>query len=328
MHNILILTEGGGSIGYGHVTRCLAIEQALKGEAKLIVASPHGMPSGFDTYVLNWIENPAELIKVNDGSWPNTILIDSYNVDEDCIKYLYNKVNYLAVLDDYNRMLYSCDLLINPSIAGPNYANQKARIIRGPKFIILRDEIRMSRQKQIHGDLNDLLVTFGGADTESILNDVLPMLQSLNFKIHVLAGDDLKAKTLRSKFCSNKFNILGRLNSFEVSKLFINVDLAISAGGQTLNELAFLGVPFIAVQTGMDQYWNINGFVQNRITGMHFYPKEQYFEKVLMAEIDRMKNVLFRAEASRLGRDIIDGLGAIRIANLLKQYENLRSRGH
>jgi UDP-2,4-diacetamido-2,4,6-trideoxy-beta-L-altropyranose hydrolase len=328
MHNILILTEAGGSIGYGHVTRCLAIAQALKGEAKLILASPHGMPTGVDSDVLNWIGNPAEVIKVNSGSWPNIILVDSYNVDENCIKYLYNKVNYLAVLDDYNRMLYPCDLLINPSIAGPNYAHQRAKIVRGPKFIILRDEIRMCRQKQIHGDLNNLLVTFGGADTGSMLNVVLPMLQDLNFNIHVLTGDDLKATTLRSKFRSHNFNILGRLNSFEVSKLFINVDLALSAGGQTLNELAFLGVPFIAVETGMDQYWNIDGFVQNRVTGRHFFAKEQQLEKLLMAEVDRMRNVLLRAEASQLGKGIVDGLGAIRIANLLNHYGNLRSRCH
>jgi spore coat polysaccharide biosynthesis predicted glycosyltransferase SpsG len=154
------------------------------------------------------------------------------------------------------------------------------------------------------------------------------MLQDLNFNIHVLTGDDLKATTLRSKFRSHNFNILGRLNSFEVSKLFINVDLALSAGGQTLNELSFLGVPFIAVETGMDQYWNIDGFVQNRVTGRHFYAKEQQLEKLLMAEVDRMRNVLLRAEASQLGKGIVDGLGAIRIANLLNHYGNLRSRCH
>ncbi|MBU3568178.1 hypothetical protein [Polynucleobacter alcilacus] len=321
MNNILILTEAGGSVGYGHISRCLGITQALSGEAGLVLTSSEEMTFENNSRVSNWIRNPAELPDLNGGKWPNTVLIDSYNADIDCINYLRKSVNYLAVIDDFDRMPYPCDSIINPSLLGPNYSQQCAKIFKGSEFIILREDIRFSKPKQKHGELKSLLVTFGGGDTSPILNLTLPILEALDLNIHVLTGDNEKASFLRSKFRSNKFNILGRLNSYEVAKLFLDIDLAISAGGQTLNELAFLGIPFIAVETGMDQYWNIEGYVQNLVTGRHLYAKDPQFRTLLLAEISRMRDLSLRVEASRLGRGIVDGLGANRISNLLKNKD-------
>lgn len=323
MNKILILTEGGGGIGYGHVTRCSAIAQALGEGSSIVLDSLNTMPIDVDAKFANWIKNPSLVLDINGGMWPNLILIDAYNADYECINFLKNSVNFLAVIDDYNRMVYPCDLIINPSVTGPDYAHQYSKIVSGPEYVILRQDICESVPKRYHGELINLLVTFGGGVNSHLLSSILPMLCELNLSINILTGDDNKASYLRSILQRDNFKIFGHLNPLEISQLFLKTDLAISAGGQTLNELAFLGVPFIAVETGEDQYWNIEGYVHASVTGKHFYSSHQYLAELLYAEIARMENSLLRSEVSQSGRDLIDGLGACRIARLLKYYAHI-----
>jgi UDP-2,4-diacetamido-2,4,6-trideoxy-beta-L-altropyranose hydrolase len=325
MNDILILTEGGGDIGYGHFTRCTAISQAIGESACLILNSTSMFPvSGPQIKYANWIKDPYKILDLNGGVWPNLILIDSYLADKNSISFfLRTSVNFLAVIDDYNRMVYPCNLIINPSVMGPNYLHQKASIINGPDYIILRKDIQTTTPKNIHNELKNLLITFGGGDHTSLIISLFPMLSELNLTIYILTGDDKRAADLQSKFQKSNFIFLGYLNPSELSTLFLMTDLAISAGGQTLNELAFLGVPFISIETGSDQHWNIEGYIQARVTVGHFYGDDPFLPKLLKEAIEHMKNITLRFEASKLSRSIIDGKGAERIAKLLIHYAKI-----
>ena len=77
-----------------------------------------------------------------------------------------------------------------------------------------------------------------------------------------------------------------------IAELFTSSDLALSAGGQTLNELAYLGVPFLAIQTGTDQYWNINSYLHSGVTPYHFSGDDLLLESKLLKQIDRDLNRL------------------------------------
>ena len=324
MKKILILTEGGGDLGYGHFTRCTAIAQAVGETASLILNTSSTMPvSDPQIKCANWIKDPSEILDLNEGVWPNLILIDSYLADNNSISFLRKSVNFLAVIDDYNRMDYPCHLIINPSVMGPDYLHQDASIINGPDYIILRKDIRISTPKNIHDELKNLLITFGGGDHSSLIASLFPMLSELNLTIYILTGDDKRAADLQSQFQNHNFIILGHLNPSEISALFQITDLAISAGGQTLNELAFLGIPFIAIETGSDQHWNIEGYIQARVTPRHLYCNDPFLPKLLQNAIEHMRNITPRFEASMLGRGIIDGMGADRIAKILKHYAQI-----
>jgi len=318
MKNILILTEGGGSLGYGHLTRCIAIAQAIGESAGLILNTcSTTLISDPQIKCLNWVKCPSEILDLNEGVWPNLILIDSYRADNDSISFLRKSVNYLAVIDDFNRMYYPCDLIINPCVMGADYLLKVESIINDPDYVILRKDILSCTPNNIHNELKNLLITFGGVDHSLLITSLFPMLSELNLKIYILTGDDDRAADLQSKSQDYNFIFLGYLNPYEISSLFLMTDLAISAGGQTLNELAFLGVPFIAVQTGSDQYWNIEGYIQARVTSRYFCSNDPFLPKLLRNAIDDMRNITPRLEASMLSKSIIDGKGAERIAKLL-----------
>ena len=135
-----------------------------------------------------------------------------------------------------------------------------------------------------------------------------------------MSGDKQLSLELKKNIKLSNLKIYGWLNANRVSSIFNNSDLVISSGGQTLNELAYLGVPFIAIETGFDQYWNIKGFVKKKITPIHFKVTDKNLIKKLVKTVTTLKDQSKRSIMSSNGTKLIDGKGAFRIAKLLEKY--------
>ena len=96
-----------------------------------------------------------------------------------------------------------------------------------------------------------------------------------------------------------------------------SVDIAISACGQTLHELAFLGVPTIGILVGDDQQQNMafyadSGFLQGRLRW-----DTPDLLKSLADAIESYRSYSTRVEKCRLGWQTIDGKGVSRIGRWL-----------
>lgn len=315
MGRIAILTEAGGEVGYGHLTRCEAIFENCSDAVLLVqsggeelLALPH------DAQSLSWRKNPDSFYKLDE--W-DAILVDSYLADRAALEGLRTYTPFLAVLDDYERMVYPCDLIINPSIQGPGYKDQLAQIEKGADYVILRKEIRSHAPKPSHGPLRRLVVSLGGANNKDLFLRLLPVLAQLEIELLVLSGSEQRAKELSISLQQPNIHVFGRLSASKVAELFTCSDLAISAGGQTLNELAFLGVPFLAIETGTDQHWNIHSYVSASVSPVHFIADDPGLESQLLAQINILQDVNIREDMSIAGLQLIDGAGGARICGLL-----------
>ena len=318
MASILILTEAGGDLGYGHLTRCLAIAQELGSEADLLV-QPGGEVK-FDDIgrVVPWRDDLIGAISTGGCANPAAVLVDSYLADRSVLEKIGGSGCYLAVIDDYDRMQYPAELIINPAILGPELSFQNSKVVSGASWVILRSQIRAHPPKRQHGNLTRLLLTFGGADRKRLLDRLLPVLGDLEFEVMILAGSDERAAQLSLKLSGDRFKVFGRLGAKAIAELFTSSDLALSAGGQTLNELAYLGVPFLAIQTGKDQYWNINSYLQSGVTPYHFHGDDLLLDSKLLNQIEGLKSPSLRRDMASRGRGLIDGQGAKRIADVLR----------
>lgn len=313
---ILVLTDAGSDVGYGHLSRCSAVVQNLPYSSELLVHPDLGF-SQENVPVFPWRNNMSGVISYIERRGVDTLLIDSYRADRSVYEGLKELVGYVAVFDDFDRITYSVDLIINPSVAGPQYRGQVSRVVSGSDWVILRTEILQHEKKRKHSELKHVVLTFGGADKARLFERLLPLMLELECDISVVAGSDVKARELESRFVEPRLYVYGRLEAKNLADLFVAADLAISAGGQTLNELAFLGVPFLAIESGEDQFWNISAYVSHNVTPEHFKADAPHLEQKLRDALGSLKDATVRRAMAERGIGIIDGGGAVRIAETL-----------
>ena len=312
---ILVLTESGGDVGYGHLSRCEAVAQNLPYASKLLVHPDPGF-SHENVEVFPWRDDLSGVISYIDRRGIDGLLIDSYLADLSVYQAFKDVVGYVAVFDDFDRISYPVNLVINPSIKGPQYLEQIPEVVSGADWVILRREIIDHDKKRKHSDLRHVVLTFGGADKAGLFERLLPLMLGLDLDVSVVAGSDDKAQEFEP-FVDQRLHVYGRLEAENLANLFVSADLTISAGGQTLNELAYLGVPFLAIESGVDQFWNISAFVKHNVTPEHFKADDPHLEQKLLNVFASLKGAAVRSAMVERGIGLIDGGGAARIAKVI-----------
>ena len=311
--NILILTEGGKNVGFGHITRCISLYEAF--EEKDI--NPELLVNG-DSSILDllrlknfqrfdWVKNEERLFKILIHS--DFIIIDSYLAE----KSLYNKISKMTdgriiMIDDYNRIDYPKGIVVNPSIYGNkiNYSRKSNTIyLMGKDYIILRKEFWNIPTKKINKEIKDVLVTFGGMTNHNIFNEI--------------------EKFIIKKSCFN-FNVIStknnKLSAIEILDFMLKADVCISGGGQTTFELARVGVPTIGICLAENQLGNLIGLEK-----VGFLKFAGWFnDNDLFQEIKENFNKLdynTRLKMSKASKKYIDGQGARRIVSgILEEVRN------
>jgi len=313
---ILFFTEAGGDVGYGHLSRCLAVAQNMPYVSELVVHPDPGFSQG-NVMVSPWRTDISDVISFIDGRDVDAVLIDSYLADLSVYEAFKDAVRYVVVFDDFDRVTYPADLVINPSIAGPQYLAQVSEVVSGSDWVILRREILEHERKRRHSDLKHVVLSFGGGNKVSLFERLLPLFLELGFDVSVVAGSNTKARELGACFVDPRLQIYGRLEAENLADLFVSSDLVISAGGQTLHELSYLGVPFLAIESGADQLWNISAYVKHNVTPEHFKADDPYLKQKLLNRLASLKDLSLRSAMAERGIGLIDGGGAARIAKIL-----------
>jgi len=317
MSELIILTEAGGSVGFGHLMRCQAISNYAS--AKLYVHPDGVCPINSDIIIYPWRTNIENLIE--ELPLKSTLLIDSYLADISVFEALSSKFDCVAVIDDFDRLIYPVDLIINPGIQIPAYDKQIAKVVSGKDYVILRDEMVRHVVKDNYDEYRNLLVTFGGSDASRIYNWLLPLLANhKNFIVNIVTGNDSYGTILAKQFNQPNINWLGTVDATHMANLMYQSDICISAGGQTLHELAYIGVPTICVETGADQINNIEGYLS-----LGFVIEKLKIEMTdLPVKINeclkKYSSKVLRTDIAMKGKNIVDGNGVIRIVDIVQTY--------
>ncbi|MCR5503699.1 MAG: UDP-2,4-diacetamido-2,4,6-trideoxy-beta-L-altropyranose hydrolase [Lachnospiraceae bacterium] len=273
---IWIRADADEKTGAGHIMRMLTLSFALKtqsgltflcrGKKALNMVSEAGFPvkdlSGLTCGPFSEEEASFLLSSFGFGK-EDTLLIDSYLVNE---KYLsrFSGVLRTAVMDDECALPLPCDLLINYNF----YADEEEyrllykdrhplpRLILGPRYMPLRKEFFRSAPLK-DSPVTDLLLSVGGSDEHDLTSDFLNMLREVpalsGIRIHAVAGPlNPNYDTLVGNFGDDP-RILLHHNVKDMASLMKECDLALSAGGTTLNELCAAGVPTVCFALARNQ---------------------------------------------------------------------------
>lgn len=262
-----IFTESGRTMGLGHLTRSIALYDELlsRGERAVLVINT-------DDDVSNTVKERATVIDkwygkvahyANDSTYS---IIDSYIASQNDYEIISTRSKKALYIDDTNRLEYPNGLIVNPSIYGDQVGYNKRpgqTYLLGKDYVILREEftapfIRVTRQR-----IRDILITMGGSDIINVTPKIVEGLlreKEQNITLHVVIGEGFNNLIKTEAYGAlNRVKFYYNLDAKQMRELMVECDLAITAAGQTTNELIAMQLPIICFKTADNQKYNILG---------------------------------------------------------------------
>lgn len=356
-----IRADGNNRIGIGHVMRCLTIAQALRelGEEVLFILADSSCEKmvrerGFACYILgteyDCMEGEMEaLIGLTEELHIKALLIDSYYVTP---KYLSNLREYVvtAYLDDVDSFPYPVDILINYNVFAKASDYPYARgyrwlpggedkvcsekspfdkegetiVLAGPSFAPVRQEFSKHRcvGKKV---VKDIFISLGGSDEFHLSRKIATMLSGkTECKIHVVCGPFNRDKEALRALALKEPHIVIHEDVKEMWKLMEQCDMAISAAGSTMCELAVAGLPAVTFSFVDNQRKIAKAFgAKNAALYVGHYIKddEKEFLKLIAEEaLQLVEDTNLRAQIAQNAEILVDGEGAGRIARVICEF--------
>ncbi|MBI5625568.1 MAG: hypothetical protein HY924_17455 [Elusimicrobia bacterium] len=299
---VAVIAEGGRGRGHGHVARCSAVCDAFSEagiEPVFIVDGDAGVrraAGGRRLRLMDWLSDPEPLLRLIEGF--DAALVDSYHAPLKLYARIEERVGVAAYFDDTMRLDYPPGIVINADADAGRlpYACKPGRLLLlGSAYAPLRKAFWSARSRQSRKRFSDILVTLGGEDPRRLLPRVLSGLERF---------PELRAHVVR-----------GGLSQAAMKALMLRCDAAVSAGGQTLTELARLGVPAAVVVAADNQLrhaagWRKAGFALD--AGRWDSPD---LEGSVARAVRRLRDRGVRVRMAARGRAMVDGKGARRIVS-------------
>ncbi len=341
---LLVRADAGPQVGAGHFMRCLALAQAWQergGTASFLMAPGAGALANRlrDNHISEIrlssqpgsIADAKETAKIVLGyQW---VALDGYQFTSDYQRTVKNEIANLLLLDDVgDAERYHADLLLNQNAyATPEtYGNRAGdcALLLGADYFLLRREFREwpRRDRQIGQRVRNLLITFGGSDSENATAEALQALAALpasNMNVRVLVGASNPHRDELGRLAAKlPHSVEFETDTLRIAQEMDWADVAISAAGSTSWELAFMGLPSLLVtlaenQHGSAQYLHSHGIAISLGWQHRVQPSETATALSALAD-DPLK----RKEMSSRGRALIDGRGAHRVVDAMASVAN------
>lgn len=305
---------------------------------------PEGRFYGNSAYLA---DEAHEMISLLQEYQIDVLVIDTYNVSKEYFFTLKPYVDRLIYVDDVNKFPYPVDIIINGNITGEFLGYQKYEqkqvLLLGTEYNMIRDEFSNMPPRTIWRNVKEIMITTGGGDpfnlTGKLLDILLQQEEYVNIRFNVLVGSgftncedlDNLSKSYENVFLYTNSVMSHKLPGIiysEVSEIMLRSDLAISAGGSTLYELAACGTPALAViladnQEGIVHKMDELGYVMS----LGWY--NQLHEELVLDKLrEIMGDFQGRTDMSGKAQRLVDGQGTERIVRSILQNfeENCRKR--
>lgn len=321
-----ILTEGGKNIGFGHITRSISLYQAFEDKGitpEFIVNEDESILDSLSDKryrVFNWVKEKDYLFNYIKNA--DIVIIDSYLAKRD----IYNRISKLVkvpvYIDDGKRLNYPKGIVINSAICAEELdypKNNGITYLLGAKYTPLRKEFWKVPEKEIKKEIKSVMVTFGGDDMHNITPRVLKLLieEFPGLEKNVVIGRSFKNIKEIENLKDNKTKLFYCPNAETMKYIMLESDIAISAAGQTLYELARIGSPTIAVFIAKNQLYNVKGWAKRGFIDYVEFNKDKNILIKIVRLFENMKSFEIRNRKSKIGNKFIDGKGSLRILNYL-----------
>ncbi|SCY86636.1 UDP-2,4-diacetamido-2,4,6-trideoxy-beta-L-altropyranose hydrolase [Alkaliphilus peptidifermentans] len=339
---VAIRADGNSRIGLGHITRTIALgDKLIQKNCKIIyitrdvrevldiLKDDNYKVVGIDSR-LEISEEVNQINSIIDKEKIDIFIGDSFNIDGEYIKGLKQISKFVVILDNLRNMNIKADLIINGSIYADSLVEDlekyNQRALLGTKYLILRDQFKNCKKRIVNKSVKNILITMGGADPLNLTPKIVRLINEIdkNLIVNVVLGSAFQNIEVLEELSEKIPQVSLHYNVNNMAELMSISDIAISAGGITLYELAAVGTPTIVITQAYNQILPTNvfsekGIVKNLGDGNKLQDATfiEVFEELL-------SNYFKRKEMSQLGQRIIDGEGTNRCASeIIKIYSSL-----
>jgi len=341
---LVIRADGSEAIGAGHLLRCLALAQAWPPAAGPVcflmaegaeVFAPRLEMEGFVVETLDaaigTAADAAATVGIASARGATWIVADGYRFDNAYLDILAQSPSRVLFLDDCGRAdLPAVDLLLNQNLqATPDLypgVSPATRLLLGVGHVLLRREFLTTAASDTEPtpDGHRLLVTLGGGDPDNISQRVMAALEQVtaaDLQARVLvAADSPHLAALEAQVTAGRvrIDILTDVTDMPVQYRWAN--LAVTAGGGTLWELAFSGVPALTMAVADNQ--EPASRLLADLGAVRYLGRPADLGPSDLAEaIQRVvDDPDARAEMIAAGRNLIDGQGSRRVVKAMLEY--------
>jgi len=322
---VLILTEGGTGIGFGHIVRCLSLCEAFEENGIIPEIIVHGdetvaeLLKGKTHSVRNWREEKHWLSSLTDT---DVVVIDSYLADRGVYEAISKSARVPVYIDDNKRMDYPDGIVINGGINAerlnyPEYDDVK--YLLGCQYILLRKAFRDVPVKEIREKVTAVMVTFGGDDVRNLTPKVLELLIKAypGISRQIVIGKGYRNADRIEAVADNNTRLHYYPDAEAMRNIMLASDIVISAAGQTLYELARVGVPAIAVAVADNQMNNVKGWQEAGFIEYAGWWEDGMLLDNVGSALKKLEDSDRRKKMFLTGRSLVDGKGSNRIVDYL-----------
>ncbi|NLO17328.1 MAG: UDP-2,4-diacetamido-2,4,6-trideoxy-beta-L-altropyranose hydrolase [Arcobacter butzleri] len=298
--NILFRVDSSATIGTGHIMRCLALAKEF--EKNSVIFATQDLQGNINYkikeagYEIKLLKNNSlgELHKLIKQLSINLIIIDSYNISykfEQRLKKR-NPQRVLMVLDDLYKQ-HHCDILLNHNIYAKKsrykgLVPKNCDIKCGAKYTLLREEFKKAKNLVVDRSQTSIFVAMGGNDHSNLTQKILQSIQELkkNILINVVTTKANQHLVSLKEYCEDKENIKLHIDSKEIAFLIKQSSLAIITPSVIANEVYYLDVDMIAIQTAKNQKLMYRFLKQNG-----YFAMKKFDKKILQEGIEKFLGV-------------------------------------
>ncbi len=331
--------DGNGRIGAGHLMRCLTIAEGLafvlggKEDISFLTADEQSAglieSRNFRTVVLGgdcarMEEELPFLDEIFRKEEDRLFLVDSYFATDRYLTAL-KKYGRVWLLDDMQKHAYPADVVVNYNLYASSqryrklYGETQTHFYLGTQYAPIRLQF-LKGGYELRSRVKDVLITTGGGDSENIAAQVLEAVWRDGINYHVVVGRfHPHVQEWRERGKSNP-QIHVHVDVSDMAGLMRNCDIAITAGGSTVYELAAVGIPFLCFSYAENQEMLAESLGKEKIAvyaGKYHREPELVLERLKAGFGDMAESFAERKALSTAERQLIDGRGAFRIAALM-----------
>ncbi|MFW5886284.1 MAG: UDP-2,4-diacetamido-2,4,6-trideoxy-beta-L-altropyranose hydrolase [Bacteroidota bacterium] len=326
---VLFRLDAGKKSGLGHLSRNIAIANALKrSNINSFFLIKSDAPSFIEPYLKNEnFENeqysflPYELtsskdihcIKKTYNEGFSFLIVDHYNLNISSQQKLKESGIKWAQFDHKAKQKILADIVINSNVSlnkdhYQKLTNKNTELCIGYKYVILQEKFR---NQITHPEKKRILIAFGGAEYPNKILKLISFLTSHNaYTFDIVSGDNRLPN-----ISYYKSNINLHINSNDVKSIYKKCEAAVVAGGVTTYELAALNIPMFIVPFVQNQKNNAKALDFNNF-GINFSNTNNFINALKNKGLDILLKELFSKTSTK--NLVIDGLGADRISEKIK----------
>jgi UDP-2,4-diacetamido-2,4,6-trideoxy-beta-L-altropyranose hydrolase len=339
--NVLIRADASAEMGAGHLMRCIALAQALRENAwQPRFAIAHDLPAvrqrlAEENLAASKIaafpggSRDAELtLDLAEETGADWTVIDGYQFDAPFQRQLKDTGLRVLCIDDVASCShYYADAVVNQNIGAANLdydaREPYTELLLGTSYTLLRTEyLQCGKAARCVPDLaRRILITLGGADNSGATEIVLRAVTELEIEglelVVLISSRHPERRELERLAAAAAHQARVVVDATAIAEYMVWADLAVSAGGGTSWELAYLGVPTLMVILADNQEPSVRELAR-RGAVVNLGTATSLAVEMVKDSVGRIcRDGAKRQRLSVTSGALVDGLGSRRIAEFL-----------